>query len=360
MKRLFPVILLIACGGLGAETPRQDDRDASSAEQPEADTKRPLAEAARIGCADWNTKRFFESAVPESVAACLAAGAEAAARHDDFLGWTPLHTAAIYSENLAVIQALIGAGADPKWRPNHGGTPLHWGAALNGNVAVVQALIAAGADPNARDNVDRTPLHSAANDNGNVAVVQTLIAAGADPKARQKDGSTPLHDAAMNNRNEAVIEALIAAGADPKARDGDVGWPVGAERPCTAPPHSTGTRPMIEAEAVIAAGADPEARNNRDRTVLHYAASNANEVVTQVLITAGGRSQRAPEGRRNAAAHRSLGQQERGCGPDIDRCERGSRRAQQLRLDTAAHGGLRPQCRNPARRRCGPQRARQG
>ena len=278
MKQLLPVILVIASGGLGAETASQDHT--RPADHPEADAKRPLAEAARTGCADWNTKRFFESAVPESVAACLSAGAEAAARDDGFLGWTPLHTAVIYSENLAVIQALIGAGADPKWRDNHGGTPLHWASAMTGNVAVIQALIAAGADPNVRDNVDRTPLHSAANDNGNVAVVQALIAAGADPNARQKDGRTPLHDAAMNNRNEAVIEALIAAGADPKARDGDVG-----STPLHRAAAFNGNEAVIE--ALIAAGADPEARNNRDRTVLHYAASNANEVVTQVLITAG-------------------------------------------------------------------------
>ena len=190
MKQLLPVILMIASGGPGAETTRLDQP--RSTEQLEADAKRPLAEPGRAGCADWNTKRFFESAVPEDVAECLAAGAEIAARDDRFLGWTPLHTAAIYSENLTVIQALIGAGADPRWRDNHGGTPLHWASALNGNVAVIQALIAAGADPSARDNRDRTPLQSAAESNGNVAVLRALVAAGADPNGRSNRDRTPL------------------------------------------------------------------------------------------------------------------------------------------------------------------------
>ena len=263
MKRLFPVILLIACGGLGAETPRQDDP--SSAEQPEADTKRPLAEAARIGCADWNTKRFFESAVPESVAACLAAGAEAAAREDGFLGWTALHTAVIYSEDLAVIQALIAAGADPKWRDNHGGTPLHWGAALNGNVAVIQALIAAGADPNARQKDGGTPLHTAAKDNRNEAVVRTLIAANADPNARNNYGWTPLHMVGYARS----AEILLAAGAEAGTRD----------RSGETPLHAAAWF-VWEVEVIhtlIAHGAEIDALDRYGNAPLHTAARSAAE-----------------------------------------------------------------------------------
>lgn len=271
MKQLLPVILVIASGGLGAETASQDHP--RPADHPEADAKRPLAEAGRAGCSDWNTKRFFESAVPESVAACLAAGAEAAARDDSFLGWTPLHTAAIYSENLAVIEALIAAGADPKARDGDvGSTPLHRAAAFNGNEALIEALIAAGADPEARNNRDRTALHYAAS-NANEVVTQVLITAGADPNARQKDGGTPLHTAASDNRNEAVVRTLIAANADSDARN-NYGW---------TPLHMVGY--ARSAEILLAAGAEVGTRDRSGETPLHAAAWFVREVeVIHTLI----------------------------------------------------------------------------
>ena len=63
---------------------------------------------------------------------------------------TPLHLAAQYNENPAVITALLKAGADLHARDEHGLTPLHWAAWKNKNPVVIAALLDAGADPAAQ------------------------------------------------------------------------------------------------------------------------------------------------------------------------------------------------------------------
>ena len=86
---------------------------------------------------------------------CLASGADIKARDED--GETPLHRAARFNENPAVIAALLDAGAEIEARNEDGHTPLHRAARLNKNPAVIAALLDAGADPEARDEAGKTP-----------------------------------------------------------------------------------------------------------------------------------------------------------------------------------------------------------
>ena len=170
----------------------------------------------------WDSIGFYEKATPKDIANCLQAGADLNA-HLDTEESTPLHLAARHSEDPAVINALLNAGADPNVRDKHSVTPLHIAAMKNKNPAVITALLNAGASPNA-DNRYTPPLHCAARYNRNPAVLVALLNAGADPdvpNTRDRRNRTPLHLAAQYNGNLAVITALLNAGADPSARTKD-------------------------------------------------------------------------------------------------------------------------------------------
>ena len=190
-------------------------------------------------CRDWPNQRFFEVARPENVLDCLATGADLEAQ--DEYGWTPLHLAAGHSEDPAVIEALIGSGADveARYQSRHdlmlglnGFTALHLAAATSEHAAVIEALIGGGADVAARDEYGFTPLHRAARYSLAPAVIEVLIGSGADLEARDEYGWTPLHAAAAFSRQPEVIEALLDAGADPTARDihGLIPWDYAKDR----------------------------------------------------------------------------------------------------------------------------------
>ncbi len=61
------------------------------------------ARAAGSECANWNTKKFFEFATTADVQACLARGANVAAR--DAIGETPLYLVARFQN---VEKRIIG------------------------------------------------------------------------------------------------------------------------------------------------------------------------------------------------------------------------------------------------------------
>ena len=178
---------------------------------------------------------------PAVIALLTSVGAEVNARNRE--GYTPLHYAARDSSEPAVVAALIAAGADVNaWatRSEWDITPLYE-AAANGNAAIVVALVDAGADVNAvaagkktrvvrefgvprRAGVNalasggRVPLHRVAAENANPAVITELVSRGADVNARLPGGRTALHEAAARNANPAILAALLEAGADVNAR----------------------------------------------------------------------------------------------------------------------------------------------
>ena len=132
-------------------------------------------------------------------------------------GVTPLHWAADGGD-VAIVAALLAAGADVSLATGGGQTPLHW-AANGGHAAVVATLLAAGAEVNAKSDDGGTPLRFAAG-GGHVSAVAELLAAGAEVNAKNDDGETPLHWAARNGR-AAVVVALLAAGAEVNAKNDD-------------------------------------------------------------------------------------------------------------------------------------------
>ena len=155
--------------------------------------------ASGAGCENWNTKEFFKTATVKRVTTCLQAGADPKVR-DDAAGGTPLHWAARFNDNPAVITALLDAGADPRVQDEFfRALPLHQAAGHNNNPAVITMLLDAGADPNARDKWGSTPLHWAAGFNQNPAVITALLDAGADQSAQDEKGNVP-SDYAEENR----------------------------------------------------------------------------------------------------------------------------------------------------------------
>ena len=162
-----------------------------STDEQKDDEVLPGATTAAAGCELWNTEQYFKSASLENVKACLEAGADVAASTED--GHTPLHMAAQYNEDPAIVQALLAAGADlnaKATKDEH--MPLHEAAKSNPNPDVLQALLTAGADPTARDGNGASLLCWAAR-NENPAVIEILLLAGMDPKTPDKRGYTPLH-----------------------------------------------------------------------------------------------------------------------------------------------------------------------
>lgn len=123
----------------------------------------------------------------------LSHGADPNIEVDD--GYTCL-LSVIESEQVvskAIVDALIGAGADLQYSGINGWTPLHM-AAARGSTQIAEVLVKAGADVNRRKEIDgeETPLMEAAFA-GQPAMVELLLSHGADPSLRDTmEGRTPL------------------------------------------------------------------------------------------------------------------------------------------------------------------------
>ena len=243
-----------------------------------AQVKKTTAAQPVVDCEKWNTVEYFQNAAAESVSACLKSGADPNARDED--NDTPLHLAAAFHKNPAVIEVLLKAGADPKARDDDKDTPLHLAARNNRNPGVIKALLKGGAD--ARTNLKWTPLHEALVIKGEPGVIETLLKAGANPNARDKWKKTPLHYAVETYEEPRVIGTLLEAGADPKARDEDKWTPLHLAA-------ANNENPVI-IETLLDAGGKKQLkqRSNVGYMPLHYAAAfNKNPGVVKYLIDAG-------------------------------------------------------------------------
>ena len=139
--------------------------------------------------------------------------------------------AAVHEERLAVIEYLLGKGAEVngcnrktdrafgyEWS-NKTGTPLHY-AMWTRYVDVVKLLIAHHADVNALDSDGVSPLMIAF-DRGEdlTALVATLLENGANPDVGDPS-SAPLHRAmAFGSQGKEVVRLLVQHGADVNIRD---------------------------------------------------------------------------------------------------------------------------------------------
>ena len=158
--------------------------------------------------------------------------------HYAYAGDTPLHiAAAAYLRDIA--EELVSRGANIGARNRRCAEPLHYAADgtpgspwwnPEAQHAIVEFLIGTGADPNAEDNTGVTPLHRAVRGRCTPAV-RALLSNGADALRKNKSGSTPLHLAVQNtgrggtgsaaSREEQaeIIRLLLSHGARPSDRN---------------------------------------------------------------------------------------------------------------------------------------------
>ena len=166
-----------------------------------------------------STRDYFKVATLQDVNACLEAGSNPVIR--DYWGFSPLHWAAAYNSDPAVVQALIDEGADPQAGNKADVLPIHMAARYNANPAVLARLLAAGSNLEARDILGRTPLMVAVRLSHSLPVLELLVDAGADLQTVDNSlyGNTPLHWAMQNDEFPQLAVLLLEAGADPTAPD---------------------------------------------------------------------------------------------------------------------------------------------
>ena len=238
------------------------------------------------GCERWNTGSFFHVAPIEIVAGCIEAGADVNARSEGrggalSAGSTPLHLAAAWSRDPAVVRLLVQAGSDVNAWDKDGFSPLHRAAQLSDDPVMIVELLEAGAEIQAwakgsgpYTNWHETPLHEAAGRNGNPAVTAALLEAGADVHARSEEGDrTPLHRAANANPNPAVVRLLLEAGADVNSQ-ADFRIPHRGSHRGLTPLHAAARSNPAVFMILLAAGADPAALDEYGKTPMDYAREN--------------------------------------------------------------------------------------
>jgi ankyrin repeat protein len=125
---------------------------------------------------------------------------------------------AAHARDDAAAQALLAAqpAPDVNQRSADGTTALHWAVYYN-DVALIDRLLAARADPNAKNDYGSTALSEAAVV-GNVAVIKKLLKAGAKADTANADGQTPLMILARTSNIEAA-KLLIEHGANLNERE---------------------------------------------------------------------------------------------------------------------------------------------
>lgn len=124
---------------------------------------------------------------------------------------------ATHSNDLAMAEFLLDAGADPAVL-NRVGAPPMLSALINGNAEMIELLLENGADANhAVSTTGDTPLMLAAR-TGIIEAVEVLLDHGAEVNASEAWGkTTPLMWAAAENHVD-VVRLLIEHGADLEAR----------------------------------------------------------------------------------------------------------------------------------------------
>src|ERR1700733_15892956 len=136
-------------------------------------------------------------------------------RENELMILTGKLAAAAIAAALLMSTGVPAAADAPASRPD-GSTPLQW-AVYEGNIAEVNRLLAAGANPRVLNAYGVDAMQLAA-DVANTDMIRLLLKAGADPESPNPDGETALHLVARAG-NVAAAKLLLSAGAHVNARE---------------------------------------------------------------------------------------------------------------------------------------------
>eukprot|EP00128_Syssomonas_multiformis_P012289 Colp12_sorted_trinity150504_noHs@22058 len=204
----------------------------------------------------------------ELVGHLLRAGASIDALAENY---TPL-VYAVGSGNLAVVSALISAGANVSL-----GNPSPLAMAMTGSPAIVNALIAAGADVCAYPYGSSPPIALAVSAK-NVAVVNTLLAAGADIHVIMPPENLSLLHIAAGTGSAAITEILLRAGARADLKNKRGAEPL--VMACVRDDSAEVVRLLLDA------GSSPNTRFE-DTSVLELAVAQRRTAIAEVLLHRG-------------------------------------------------------------------------
>jgi ankyrin repeat protein len=176
--------------------------------------------------------------------------------------------------------------ADPNQAAPDGSTAVHW-AVHGDNLAMLNALLAAGAKPNVVTRYKVAPLTLAAQ-NGNAAVVERLLAVGVNPDTASEEGQTALMTAARNG-TVAAVRALLKRGAQVNLAE--------SVRGQTALMFAAGEGNTDAARLLLEFGAKLNERSKGGYTPLLFAVrNNRYETVTFLLKQGADVNDKIPDG----------------------------------------------------------------
>ena len=202
-------------------------------------------------------------------------------------GATPL-ALAVRRDDVAIVKALLDAGADPLVVNRAGESPASLASAVGGSpnherIAELVRLRLAGP---AHESFVQNRAASAATErleylagrSAGIAELARLIDEGADVNAAGFKGITPLMSAAKNHKTEEV-RLLLARGADPNRRQ-DQGH--------TALMFAAHAGDVESIRLLLGKGADVHARTIEGHTALYWARFMEHPDCVSVLRAAGG------------------------------------------------------------------------
>jgi ankyrin repeat protein len=232
----------------------------------------------------------------------LAGGANPNAA--DFFGVTPLAAVCSVCFDRTLVDALIGAGADPALADHEGRLPIHCAAANGRQVPVLLLGVTRPDLVGAKDLQGLTPLHHAAA-YGDVPTVLAVLAVGGSKAETSSSNMTP-YDVALSKHNHDAAEQLRDAGKPysplvDAIRGKDIplayrllasGTANGDKSEVANQANPAGVTPLMAAaqighdglvDAILAKGGKMSARDEQGYNALHYAVLGSSPVAVATL-----------------------------------------------------------------------------